>query len=440
MRFLDSLTRLLIPKNQAPPPVKRPDPDFLGESLALHFLFEHFGLKDDDFARLTAELTPDIQGPARLWITIYASWLYRMTVRAKYGDAVFDAAFAATKRRLEKKVEGYDGESFRRALEFWFDKLDSARTSLGAKFQDVEIPFEAFAAWTFLALDPDSPYQGKSELPSLLDLTVADCLEKAKLVVMPFIKFSVEIGGALPEDKAEAQIVANAVYARLSHPSPSDEVAPLTWSVNPGPAERRLRRQNANLLFPAERRIITQEQINAAVSQDEDAAKGMLERFLGTIQKILEMPDAASFAEVRGALEEIDKVAAECRFCSSAESLRWVSQLEGVANSMIAQMEQSLVGNPEASNLFKRYLDARQALFSENAALFEVQRLPSEDVVPTVCSMDPDDITLVLRAMPDGDAVENLRTACADALRRAITDGLALEQASPRLRALGIGL
>ncbi len=72
MPFFDSLTRLLTPKNQGAPTVKRPDPDFLGESLALHFLVEHFGLKDDDFARLTAELTPDIQGPARLWITIYA--------------------------------------------------------------------------------------------------------------------------------------------------------------------------------------------------------------------------------------------------------------------------------------------------------------------------------------------------------------------------------
>src|SRR5713226_8629407 len=93
-----------------------------------------------------------------------------------------------------RKVEGYDGASFRRALEFWFDKLDSATTSLGAKFQDVEIPFEVFAAWTFLALDPDSPYQGKSELPNRLDLAVADCLQKAKSAVMPLIKFSVEIG------------------------------------------------------------------------------------------------------------------------------------------------------------------------------------------------------------------------------------------------------
>lgn len=441
MRFFDSLTRLLTPKNQGAPTVKRPDPDFLGESLALHFLVEHFGLKDDDFARLTAELTPDIQGPARLWITIYASWLYRMTVRAKYGDAVFDIAFAATKRRLEKKVEGYDGASFRRALEFWFDKLDSATTSLGAKFQDVEIPFEAFAAWTFLAVDPDSPYQGKSELPNLLDLTVADCLEKAKAAVMPLIEFSVEIGGPLPEDKKEAQVVVDAVYGRLTHPaSPSNEVAPLTWSVNPGPAERRLRRQHGNLVFPPERRFITQEHINAALRQDEETAKGMHERFLGTIQKILEMPDAASFADVRSALEEIDNFTAGCKFCSSAETLSWLPQLEGLANSIIAQIDESFVGNAQAKDLFKKYLDARQAVFSENELLFEVQRLPSDDLVSTVCSLDADDIALVLRAMSDSVAIENLRTACADVLHRAISEGLALDQATPRLRALSTGL
>jgi hypothetical protein len=105
---------------------------------------------------------------------------------------------------------------------------------------------------------------------------------------------------------------------------------------------------------------------------------------------------------------------------------------------MIAQIEESLVGNPQAVNLFKQYLDARQALFSENAVLFEVQRLPVEDVVPTVSSMDPDDITLVLLAMSDSEAIEKLRTACADVLHRAVSEGLAMDQASPRLRALGI--
>jgi hypothetical protein len=209
--------------------------------------------------------------------------------------------------------------------------------------------------------------------------------------------------------------------------------------VNPGPAERRLRRQDGNLVFPPERRFITQEQINAALRQDEETAKGMHERFLGTIQKILEMPDAASFAEVRGALEEIDNFTAECQFCSSAEALSWLPQLEGLANSMIAQIDKSLVGNAQAKDLFKQYLNARQGTFSENELLFEVQRLPSEDLVPTVCSLDPDHITLVLRVMLDQDAMENLRTACADVLKRAISEGLASDQASPRLRALGIG-
>lgn len=107
---------------------------------------------------------------------------------------------------------------------------------------------------------------------------------------------------------------------------------------------------------------------------------------------------------------------------------------------MIAQIDESFVGNAQAKDLFKKYLDARQAVFSENELLFEVQRLPSDDLVSTVCSLDADDIALVLRATSDSVAIENLRTACADVLHRAISEGLALDQASPRLRALSTGL
>ncbi len=157
-----------------------PDADFMGEALAANFLVGHFQLKEDDFARLTSELPTELRGPARNWITIYACWLYRMSVRTKYGDAFFDAAFGATRRRLERKVDSIDGTDFVRALEFWFDKLDDATKSLGMKFQDVELPFEVFAAWSFLALDADSPHRGKTEFSDHLDLTVADCLERQK--------------------------------------------------------------------------------------------------------------------------------------------------------------------------------------------------------------------------------------------------------------------
>jgi hypothetical protein len=108
-----------------------PDAEFMGEFLAANFLFEHFQLKEDDFARLTSELPAELRGPARLWITIYACWLYRMSLRAKYGDAFFDAAFSATRRRLERKVEGFDGTDFIRALEFWFDSWIMPQRALG---------------------------------------------------------------------------------------------------------------------------------------------------------------------------------------------------------------------------------------------------------------------------------------------------------------------
>jgi hypothetical protein len=136
-----------------------------------------------------------------------------MSVRAKYGDAFFDAAFGATRRRLERKVDGVDGTDFVQALEFWFDKLDDATKSLGMKFQEVELPFEVFAAWSFLALDADSPHQGKTEFSDHLDLTVADCLEKAKASTLGLIRLAVELGRALPDDADEARVITDAAMS-----------------------------------------------------------------------------------------------------------------------------------------------------------------------------------------------------------------------------------
>lgn len=439
-----SMTSLSFPPSDADPRLtnKGPDAEFIGEFLAANFLFEHFGLKDDDFARLTGELPTELRGPAKLWIIIYACWLYRMTVKAKYGEAFFDAAIGATRRRLGRKVDGFDGTDFIHALEFWFDKLDDATKSLGMKFQDVELPFEVFAAWSFLALDADSPYQGKTEFSDQLDLAVADCLEKAKASTLRLIKFTVEIGGPLPENAAEAKAITDAALSRIERDAISpDEAVPLTWSASPGPSERHLLRRHGNVLFPQERRVVVQDQIDLARERDQASLRHLVEGLRETLEKVLAMPDFASMDQCKQILDELDDLRTQCLVHSGQEAMRWQTQIESAAERVVSAMKESLSESVEKVRPFEEWretLRVGQTLF-QNQAVLEVRRVPKEDVVPTVCSFDPGDIALLVESLgSDLAALETLRAACANVLTKAVDEGFPSEKASERLRALGV--
>ena len=351
----------------------------MGEFLALNFLFDHFGLKDEDFARLTNELPPELKRPAKLWITLYACWLYRMALKAKYGDSFFDAAFGATKRRLERKVDGFDRAELIRGLEFWFDKLDSATESLGMKFQDMELPFEVFAAWSFLALDGDSPHRGKTECSDQLDITVADCLEKAKAATLRLIRFTVEVGRPLPEDSEQASIITNAALNSIERDAVSaDEGARLVWSPSPGPAERHLLRQHGNLLFSRERRVVNQDQIDVAREQDQVSLRHLVEGFRETLEKVLAMPDFASMDQCKQILDELDALRTQCLVHSGQEAMQWQPQIESAAEKVVSAMKESLAQNVEKVRAFEEWRETvriGQTLF-QNPAVLEVGRVP----------------------------------------------------------------
>lgn len=197
---------------------RRPDTEFMGDALVYNFLFDRFRLTDDDFSRLTATLPPELKKPAKLWVVIYGTWLFREALRAKYGNEFVKEVLLAARRRLDRKVEGfeeYDGAFFVQALDFWFAQLDDATQGVGTKIQGVELPFELFAAWNFLTLDGDSPLFRQTSIPDHLDLAVADCLEQGKSAILPFIKFAVEIGGPLPTKAKDVTAVVDAAFTKI---------------------------------------------------------------------------------------------------------------------------------------------------------------------------------------------------------------------------------
>jgi hypothetical protein len=173
-----------------------PDPAFLGDLLVHSFVDSHFRLSDADLAALAAPLPESVRDFAGFWITVYLCWILRIKIRAKYGDAFFDAAFDAARGRLA--LGGDVTARFADDLNYWFQKLDAASANMGQTVEGIPLPMEFFAGLTFLSLTPDSPFFMQKELPSDLYLEVGAVLERAKTPkALQIIEFVGEVGGPL---------------------------------------------------------------------------------------------------------------------------------------------------------------------------------------------------------------------------------------------------
>lgn len=177
-----------------------PSPEFLGVFLVYHFLQkDHFGLKEDQFKEFAAELPEELKGLTKVWTLYYLSWVYKIYAESKYGHEF-------THQLLKKAVEEFEkAESLQNGLEglgntfsFWLSQLDDSTSHTGTKVEGMEVPFEAFAAMTFLALDESSPYY-KSPETNGVELDVAIAFASAKIAALPLIQGSVNIGSPVEE-------------------------------------------------------------------------------------------------------------------------------------------------------------------------------------------------------------------------------------------------
>jgi len=422
--------------------------DFFGSLLAIQFGGEYFGLKDADLVALTTGLPPHLRQPAALWINIYSCWLFRLAIKATYGADVAAAATEAARQQLAGTVTGAHVHE----MVLGFEVLDRATASIGQRIGDfvadlpkeigaIELPFEAPAAWGFLALSAESPYRGDKEFPDGVDLELAACLEKAKKEVLPAVRFLIQFEGPVrgtPEQAVRAFVDAVARADADVTDASGDQTSELAWNADPGPAERRLRRQYRNPLFPPDRRTATPAQIELAQRQDYQALRALAERFKKTLEKVMSMPDIVEMDRCKETLDGLQDLKVECVVCSQHAAIELQEQIESAEAIVVSAMRTSLTSK-EAVTAYDAWRDKvrEQEAFLLNPIVAEVSKLPPEGIVPTVCSLEPGEIALYVRAVGSDDAMRQLRAACAESFAAAIGDGFDSAIASARLRALG---
>jgi|LQYC01.1.fsa_nt_gi hypothetical protein len=180
-------------------PTGSPDPKFLGDFLVYQFLGDHFGLKEEQFKQFAAELPEELKDLTQLWTLLYLSWLFKLYAASKYGQDFADQLLTQAAERFKKAESLQDGvEGLGRTFNFWLGRLDDSTSHAGTEVEGVEVPFEVFAAMTFLAIDESSPHYKSTETNGV-EFDVGIAFASAKDAALRLIQNSVDIGGPVEE-------------------------------------------------------------------------------------------------------------------------------------------------------------------------------------------------------------------------------------------------
>lgn len=191
MNWLDKIKNSLRPDTSQP--MSAANPQLLGQFLVFSLIEGQFGLDENKLESYVSELPENLKELVKSWAKIYLAWVFRMCVRAKHGDVFCEQMMVDVSKRFARVEDAEIRNTLTGILPYWFEKLDEMIPSIGKKFQDMEVPFEVFAALPFLYLDDASPFYQKEET-ELAEFEIAEVFVKAKQDTITGIQQVVDFG------------------------------------------------------------------------------------------------------------------------------------------------------------------------------------------------------------------------------------------------------
>jgi hypothetical protein len=408
----------------------QPDPAFVGDFLVDSFIYSHFGLSDADLKDLAATLPQTVRELAGFWITLYLCWILRMKVRAKYGDAFFEAAFEASRARLalgEPLVVGTAG--FADTLTYWFQRLDDASASIGQTVEGIQIPMEFFAALCFLVLTPESPFFKQTEIPPGLDLDLAEVLQRAKAAALQLIELVGEVGGPLKPAVGDS----------------GGDRSVLEWSSQPCFHERRLLLRNNNTFFPPERRSISEHELSAAKQMDAEMLK-LFEESVGITIATLKNGGSIAIGKATGLLKEMEELVDHGSGLGSRAHVP-LSMLQVGCDALRKIIEENVDEGNREGLMHAKDIIQRLSQLERHQAYIDVSRAEPTDRLPTLLTCSAEDLRLLFQELPSELAdvskawqksKEELRTFAIQLMRDSPEAKSKLLQDPEKLELLGI--
>jgi hypothetical protein len=178
MGLLQSASRLFHFLSAGDKATSERTPQSFADFLVFEIVSNRFGLNLDDLA---VDVPPEVRDSVGVWILFYLCWLYQRLVLEEHGAPFRDEMLDLMRERLMRgnALEAGLGDDLVGAIDACFGALDRATSMIGTKVQDIDVPFEVFAAMALLVADGGSPYYGQESLPNRIEFDVGHVLASA---------------------------------------------------------------------------------------------------------------------------------------------------------------------------------------------------------------------------------------------------------------------
>ena len=223
---------------------------------------------------------------------------------------------------------------------------------------------------------------------------------------------------------------------------PANAESRLLWSDNPGAYEQHLIRRHDNPLFPKNRRVINQSEIDVARKRDIDDYKILEHRFLKLLEEIVEQPSLVDVNTIDNFRKVVDKLIPDAMGVGGKANDIAMKTRE-LRQSLIASWSRGVSVTAEA----KQALEEAELYYHENAPNFEIpfiaqmgrdnSPIPNYEVVPALLMEEPDTIAMVISWL-EPNKLAAVQQAALQVLKSALDEGAQIQNLDLILEALGI--
>jgi hypothetical protein len=393
---------------------------------------------------LPHEISVPNQLSALIWFTscAYQVFLYNRLIGIRYSREISDTAKHYQKTTLNR-IENC-GDQLVAALDLIEQALTSKSHPIYMKHgARINLPAESKIAMWFLFNDfrqrrgsnvAVDEYISQADADDV-ESNFAECLERARNTALPYWNSVI----------AATRLDKESVRWLRQQPTGGDSTTALAmmWSPVPGCYERHLQRKHSNPLFPLEDRQVSVAEVRAAQDRDAQDAQELEKEFREILEAISDMPEMVTWSVVNEVRERIDNLSAHALAVSGVSGLEVFDKLQQIHQVLIGSAREGMKNDPDMLDRLETseqyYHQGKEAFLNTFVQQLTRDGTPinESETLPSLLSESSRVIESVV-AVYDEKALKPIRAGARQVLQAAMKNGLPLEEATEKLKALGM--
>lgn len=215
----------------------------------------------------------------------------------------------------------------------------------------------------------------------------------------------------------------------------------LNWSEHSGAYEQHLKRRSNNPLFPKDRRLVTQVDVDAAISMDTIEAIELDEKYRALLERISHCKEKIEISDANQLREESEDLISQCDQIGDKVSLirnRLTELRSLIVEAWISAYPPDSPERQKLIDLEQHRKENNDIVYVSNILSQQISRgdvIPSDEILLAMMS-DNEELLRYWYQQADDQFKEQLKSEAIRTIRTALEDGLPEEKAHRILNAL----